>query len=115
MLNHIVLIKFKPGIKESDIEDLEKHMDDLPNSINEIHTYEFGRDVVHSERSYDFGLIALFANTEALNRYQVHPDHLVVVEKLKNICDSIITVDLEGSDASSLKEKVSASDLIDWS
>ena len=114
MLNHIVLLKFKSGVKKSDIEDLEKHMDDLPNSINEIHSYEFGRDVVSSERSYDFGLIALFANTEALSRYQVHPDHLVVVEKVKNMCNSIITVDFEGSDASSLKGKTPTSDLIDW-
>jgi len=114
MLNHIVLLKFKSGVKKSDIEDLEKHMDDLPNSITEIHSYEFGRDVVSSERSYDFGLIALFANTEALSRYQVHPDHLVVVEKVKNMCDSIITVDFEGSDASSLKGKTPTSDLIDW-
>jgi len=109
MINHIVLLKFKPEVKESDIEDLEKHMDDLPNSITEIHTYEFGRDVVCSERSYDFGLIALFANTEALSRYQVHPDHLVVLEKVKYMCNSIITVDFEGSDASSLKEKVPGS------
>ena len=76
MTNHIVLMKFKPEVNESDIEDLEKHMDDLPNSITEIHTYEFGRDVVRSERSYVFGLIALFTNTEALSRYQIHPNHL---------------------------------------
>jgi len=114
MINHIVLLKFKPEAKESDIEDLEEHMDDLPNSITEIHSYEFGRDVVRSERSYDFGLIALFANTEALSRYQVHPDHLVVVEKVKNMCNSIVTVDFAGSDASSLKEKTPESDLIDW-
>ncbi len=30
------------------------------------------------------------------------------------MCYSIITDDLEGSDASSLKEKVPESDLIDW-
>ena len=114
MINHIVLMKFKPGITEPDIKDLIMHMDDLPNSIAEIHSFEFGRDVVRSERSYDFGLIALFANTEALGRYQVHRDHLVVVEKVKNMCNSIITVDFEGSDASSLKEKIPESDLIDW-
>jgi hypothetical protein len=114
MINHIVLLKFKPGVKQSDIEDLEKHMDNLPNSIVEIHSYEFGRDVVHSDRSYDFGLIALFANTEALSRYQVHPDHLVVLEKVKNMCNSIITVDFEGLDLSSLREKSPESDLIDW-
>jgi len=114
MINHIVLIKFKPGVKESDIEDLEKHMDDLPNSIAEIHSYEFGRDIVRSERSYDFGLVSLFANTEALSRYQIHPDHLVLVEKLKGMCDSLITVDFEGSDLSSLKDKIPESDPIDW-
>ncbi len=113
MINHIVLMKFKPGVNGSDISDLEKHMDDLPNNIAEIHSYEFGRDVVRSERSYDFGLIALFANTEALSRYQVHPDHLVVLEKVKNMCNHIITVDFEGTDASSFKEKIPKSDLTD--
>ena len=114
MITHIVLMRFKPGVKDSEIDDLEKHLDDLPNSITEIHSYEFGRDVVRSERSYDFGLISLFANTEALSRYQVHPDHLVVIEKVKNICNNIITVDFEGTDASSLKEKIPESDLSDF-
>jgi hypothetical protein len=113
MISHIVLLKFKPGVKESTIDDLEKLLDDLPNKITEIHSYEFGRDVLQSERSYDFGLIALFANTEALSRYQVHPDHLVVIEKLADMCDSIITVDFEGTDASSLKGKTPEADSID--
>ncbi|NNL43485.1 MAG: Dabb family protein [Desulfobacterales bacterium] len=113
MITHIVLMKFEPGVKDSQIDDLEKHLNDLPNKITEIHLYEFGRDVVRSERSYDFGLISLFANTEALNRYQVHPDHLVVIEKVKNICNNIITVDFEGTDASSLKETIPESDLSD--
>jgi hypothetical protein len=105
MINHIVLMKFKPEIKESVIKDLIKHLNDLPKSITEIHSFKFGRDVVHSKRSYDFGLISLFANIEALSRYQVHGDHLVVLEKVKNMCNSIITVDFEGSDAHSLQEK----------
>ncbi|MDY6792683.1 MAG: Dabb family protein [Thermodesulfobacteriota bacterium] len=114
MINHVVLLKFKPEVKEADIENLEKLMDNLPNSITEIHSYEFGRDVVRSDRSYDFGLVALFANTEALGRYQVHPDHLVVLEKVKNMCNSVITVDFEGLDLSSLRKKTPESDRIDW-
>ena len=50
--------------------------------------YEFDRDVARSERSYDFGLIALFANTKASSRYQVHLNHLVLVEKVKNMYNS---------------------------
>ena len=50
MINHVVLAKFKPGIQEADIEELESMLDDLPNRITEIQTYEFGRDLIHSAR-----------------------------------------------------------------
>jgi len=102
MINHVVLAKFNPGVSQVDIEELERMLDDLPNRITEIHTYEFGRDLVHSARSYDFAIVALFANLEALDRYQTHPRHLPVVKKIQEICESVITADFEGSDAGSI-------------
>ena len=60
MINHVVLIKFKAGIKDTDIDELEKILDHLPDKIIEIQTYEFGRDLLRTERSYDFALVALF-------------------------------------------------------
>lgn len=99
MINHVVLIKFKPGVSEVDIEELEKMLDDLPNKITEIHVYEFGRDLVRSRRSYDFALTALFANLEALNRYLNHPQHKPVPKKIQEICESVATVDFEGPKA----------------
>ena len=33
MLNHVVMLKFKSGVEETDIEELEKMLDDLPNKI----------------------------------------------------------------------------------
>jgi hypothetical protein len=104
MLNHVVMMKFKPDVTDEQISSLEKMLDDLPNRIVEIHTYEFGRDVIGDERSYDFALISLFANPEALQRYKTHAAHLEVVEILKKLCDQIITVDFYGTDASSLKD-----------
>ena len=53
MISHVVLMKFKPGVSEVDIEELEKLLNELPNKITEIHAYEFGRDLVRSKRSYD--------------------------------------------------------------
>ena len=35
MLNHVVLMKFKAGISNTDIEELEKMLDDLPNKISD--------------------------------------------------------------------------------
>ena len=111
MLNHVVLMKFKAGVEEADIADLEKSLDDLPNRIVEIHTYEFGRDIVQSERSHDFALVALFANTDSLQRYHNHPDHLAVLAKIKRLCDSVLTVDFLGTDASDFKDAPSDDDI----
>jgi len=112
MLTHVVSMKFKSGVAEADIDELEKSLDELPNSIVEIQMYELGRDVLHTERSYDFALVALFANVEALQRYSKHPEHLKVLEKIKKICESVVTVDFFGSDAGDFKDKVQLAPLL---
>lgn len=95
MLHHVVLMKFKPGVTDVQIGALEKALDDLPNRIVQIQTYEFGRDVLHSERSWDFALISGFANLTAMQIYQKHPDHQAVVARLKEIGTEIVCVDFE--------------------
>jgi len=102
MLNHVVMLKFKSGVKEADIKELEEMLDDLPNKITEIHAYEFGRNVIHSNKSFDFALVSLFANDIALKRYQEHRQHLPVLKKIKALCETVATVDFQGSDAGSI-------------
>ena len=97
MLNHIVLMKFKPDTSEEDVDRLAAMLDALPDTIIEIQTYEFGRDIARSERSYDFALVSGFANMEAMQRYQVHPDHQKVVAHIRAICDDIRAVDFNSS------------------
>ena len=104
MINHVVMIKFKPEVAESDIKNLEQSLDALPNTVLEILSYEFGKDIIKSERSFDFALVGLFANTETLERYQNHPDHLAIIDTLKGMCENIYTVDFEGTDSGSLKK-----------
>ena len=105
MLNHVVMMKFKPGVSDADIDNLERILDDLPNVIVEIQMYEFGRDILRTERSYDFAIVSLFSNQQALQRYQQHPDHLKVGIRLKELCEQIVTVDFFGTDAGELKSK----------
>ena len=93
MLHHIVMMKFKPGVSEEDINRMAQLLDALPERITEIQTYEFGRDIVRSERSYDFALVSGFANLEAMQRYQVHPDHQKALTHIRAICEDICAVD----------------------
>lgn len=93
MLKHIVFMKFKPTTQEADIVDLEKSLGALPDVIPEIKGYEFGRDIVKTDRSYDFALVSAFEDLDALKGYQVHPEHVLVLEKVKKLVDDIRAVD----------------------
>ncbi len=107
MITHVVMMKFKDGVSEQEIMDLEASFDALPEKITEIQSYEFGRDLVGSERSYDFALVSVFANLETLRQYQTHPAHLMVGQTLGRLCENILAVDFE---ASKLPEVKSESD-----
>lgn len=97
MITHVVIMKFKPEVTADQITDLEASFEELPDKITEIQSYEFGRDVVRSERSYDFALVSVVANLDTLKHYQTHPAHLIVVQKLQAMCEQIIAVDFEAS------------------
>ena len=93
MIKHVVMLKFKKDANETGIGELEKKLGALPGVIPEIKSYKFGRDIVRSERSYDFALVSVFKDTESLKIYQVHPKHLEVLQKVKELCDSVIVAD----------------------
>lgn len=93
MITHVVLIKFKPEVSEKKFSVLEALLSSLPNEILEIKKYVFGLDVVRSERSYDFGLVAEFADLQSLECYQNHSEHQKVLSLLLELCEDIKTVD----------------------
>jgi hypothetical protein len=93
MIKHVVMLKFKKDAQEAGIGELEKTLGVLPGEIPEIRSYEFGRDVIRSERSYDFALVSVFEDIESLKRYQIHPRHLEALKKIKDLCESIIVAD----------------------
>lgn len=95
MIRHIVFIKFKPGTPESRINEIEAKLNGLKSKINEIEEFECGKDVLHSERSFDFALVSAFKNLDALQAYQVHPEHQAVVAIIKEVAETTKAVDYE--------------------
>jgi len=93
MIKHVVMLKFKKDAQEGGIGELEKKMSVLPEEIPEIKSYEFGRDIIRSERSYDFALVSVFEDIESVKRYQIHPRHQEVLKILKDLCESVIVAD----------------------
>ncbi len=95
MIKHIIFFKFNAGTTEQDIETLAEGLGSLPSAIPEIRSYQFGPDVVRSERAYDFALVSSFDDLEALRRYSAHPEHQKVLKHINAICVSIKSVDFE--------------------
>ena len=73
MIQHVVLISFKPGVQEKEIILLEDSLMGLRNIIQEKSAYKFGRNIIKSERAFDFGLVSSFIDLNSLKEYQAHP------------------------------------------
>jgi len=95
MLKHLVFFKFKETASAADIDRLAEGLGALPGKIDSIREFVFGRDIIRSERSYDFALVSLFDDLNAMQAYQVHPEHQKVVAHAKDISSSIVAVDFE--------------------
>lgn len=93
MLIHIVCWKYKP---ETSAEQRAEHiakLKNLPNVIPGILSFEVGADVLHLERSFDTGLVAVYTDRAALDAYTIHRAHQEVVNFGKQIAEKVVSVD----------------------
>ena len=95
MLTHIVCWKYKP---ETSLEQRADHiasLRNLPEIIPNIVSFNVGSDILHLERSFDTGLVAVYPNREALDFYNDHPEHQAVAALGKQIAENVVSVDFE--------------------
>jgi len=86
MINHIVLFKLKDYPKEDKakvIEELKTLLEALKEKIDEVKYLEVGVNFELETKSYDIALISHFESPDDLDAYRVHPEHLKVVERIK--------------------------------
>lgn len=94
MIRHIVLFKLKEGTSDAEGKELVKQLGALlHNTGGLMKEAEVAFDVVHAHNSYDIALNSVFENTERLKEYQVHPEHVKVLDLIKKICLATVKVD----------------------
>jgi stress responsive alpha/beta barrel protein len=93
MLVHIVCWRYKPEIDEPAREEHRSRLRALSSLIADVVKFDVGADVLHLERSFDTGLVSVFHDSEALDRYTVHPEHQSVAALGKQIAEQVISVD----------------------
>lgn len=94
MITHIVLFKLKDRSPEN-IDAAVQVLRNMEGKIDELRHLEVGTDVLHSERSYDISLLTKFDSMEALQAYQVHPVHKLVIEHMSSVREASVSVDYE--------------------
>jgi quinol monooxygenase YgiN len=95
VIRHIVAFKFHPEVSQSDREAFLEMLRALPSKISEIVDFEAGFDVVRSPRAFDLALVSSYADLAALDRYAKHEHHLPVIERAKELCQQVVSVDYE--------------------
>lgn len=97
MIRHIIMFR----LKEMESQDLKKQkltilklmIDELGAQIPEIISIEAGLNISMREIAYDLVLVSDFKNQEDLDAYIRHPEHLKIVDFLKDIKESSAVVD----------------------
>ncbi len=95
MIKHVVFFKFKPEASAAARSSVVDELRALPDKISLIRSFEVGEDIMHSARAWDVVEIATYDDLEALETYTRHDDHVEVVLKLRELCESVGSVDYE--------------------
>lgn len=75
MIKHVVLLKWKAGVSEEQIDCVSAGFQKLKDQIPEIASYSFGKDASIYRGNADYALIAEFESEADLRAYVVHPKH----------------------------------------
>jgi hypothetical protein len=93
MLTHIVIWKYRTDVEQFTREEHVNLLRNLARIIPEVQSLSVGFDLLNLPRSYDTGLVAVFANRAALDAYTVHPEHVKVAEFGRSISEHVASVD----------------------
>lgn len=99
MIRHIVFWKLKETANGMTAKENAKKLIELFSSLNgkieELVSIESGMDFNKSNQAWDFALNTVFKTKEDLDAYQVHPEHLKIVEFVRTVVSDRSVVDYE--------------------
>jgi len=85
MIVHIVMFKFKEENKARNLAKVQDKLEQLENKIDVLRSMEVGINFTEADRAMDLSLYSTFESQEDLKAYAVHPEHLKVVELIKEV------------------------------
>lgn len=85
MIVHIVMFKFKDENKALNLAKVQAKLEKLEELIDGLKSMEVGINFTEADRAMDLSLYSTFETQADLKAYAVHPEHLKVVEFIKEV------------------------------
>src|SRR5262245_31730757 len=97
MIQHMVLLRFKPDISEQQIDRLFRQVDDLKNVVPGMRYFAGGKYASPEglSQGYSHGFLVTFDDAAARNAYLAHPDHDQVKDAIIPCVDAVVAFDFE--------------------
>ena len=94
MLKHIVMIKFNAGENVEKLSDeFIQKLEALESSVDSLKAMEVGKSISTKPSAYHLVLTALFEDEAGLNAYRTHPDHVKILDRMKETVEAVAAVD----------------------
>jgi quinol monooxygenase YgiN len=93
VIRHVVFFKFRGDVGASDRDAVLDSLAALASLVDGIVNFEVGRDILRLPRSWDAVLVSTYADRDSLDAYQQHETHVAVAARLRELCESVGSVD----------------------
>lgn len=78
VIRHVVLFQFQPGTTDSQIDDYERDLIEYVAGLDGVMSYRIGRDAGLNPNTYDFSIVAEFADEADFRAYFDGDRHLEI-------------------------------------
>ena len=96
MVEHLVVLRLRPGVAEEEAEALIGELRALSGEIPGVMDLQCGRNFSPARaHGYDIGLRVRFPGKSELAAYGPHPAHQRVLERIGQLCVDVLAIDFE--------------------
>ncbi len=97
MLRHIVLFRFRPDAQPEAIQRIEAAFAALPNRIEQIQGFEWGRNNSPEglDKGFTHAFVVSFADAAGRDAYLPHPAHRAFVDQLEPLLGDALVIDYD--------------------
>lgn len=94
-IEHMVWFRFRDDVPREKREAYATRLKALEGVVPGVSRIEVGENFTNRALGCQLGLLVTLGSREALDAYQVNPDHVAVAQGLRADCDQILAFDFE--------------------